>query len=87
MEEQDFTNETLEKLLLKRAMLDKNWLNILSNVYDKRWFKVEGVGLVIKLILNYYKKYNSIPSIGIIQALAKKFFEKNTADKNGLAAV
>ena len=80
MDEQDFTNETIEKLLLKRSMLDKNWLNILSNVYDKRWFKVEGVGLVLKLVLNYYKKYNSIPSIGIIQALAKKYFEKSGAD-------
>lgn len=87
MDEQDFTNETIEKLLLKRSMLDKNWLNILSNVYDKRWFKVEGVGLVLKLVLNWYKKYNSIPSIGIIQALAKKYFEKSGADSTQMSTV
>ena len=68
-------------------MLDKNWLNILSNVYDKRWFKVEGVGLVLKLVLNWYKKYNSIPSIGIIQALAKKYFEKSGADSTQMSTV
>ena len=73
----DFSNDVIEKLLLKRALADKNWLNILQNVYDKRWFKVEHVGLVLKLVLNYYKKYSSIPSSQVIQALAKRYIEKS----------
>ena len=74
--ELDFSSETLEKLLLKRALLDKGWLNILSNVYDKRWFKVDGAGFVVKLIINFYKKYNSIPNNAIVQEMAKRYFEK-----------
>lgn len=72
----DFPNEVIEKLLLKRALADKSWLNILQNIYDKRWFKTENTGLVLKLVLNYYKKYNSIPNSQIIQALVKKYIEK-----------
>ena len=87
MDNQDFTNETIEKLLLKCVLRDKNWINILSSIYDKRWFKVEGVALVIKLVLNYFSKYNSIPSSAIIQALAKKYYERNNLDGKELSAV
>ena len=60
--ELDFNSETLEKLLLKKALADKKWTNILSNVYDKRWFKTPYIGLVIQLVLKYYGKYSSIPN-------------------------
>lgn len=73
--ELDFSDDIIEKLLLKKALLDKNWLNILSNVYDSRWFKVPNLGLVLKLVLGFYKKYSSIPSNPAIQALAKRYIE------------
>ena len=73
--ELDFSDDIIEKLLLKKALLDKNWLNILSNVYDSRWFKVPNLGLVLKLVLGFYKKYCSIPSNPAIQALAKRYIE------------
>ena len=74
--ETDFSSDLIEKLLLKQALTDKNWINILENLYDKRWFKVQNLGIVLKLVLNYYKKYNAIPNNLIIQALAKKYSEK-----------
>ena len=47
--EMDFSSEMIEKLLLKRALNDKSWLNILTNIYDKRWFKVKNLGTIMKL--------------------------------------
>jgi len=73
--ELDFTTDVIEKLLLKKALTDKNWLNILSNAYDKRWFKVKALGIVLKLTLKYYEKYNTCPSSKIIQLLSKKYIE------------
>ena len=73
--ELDFTNDVVEKLLLKKALTDKNWLNILSSSYDKRWFKVKEVGIVLKLALKYYEKYNVCPSNKILQLLSKKYLE------------
>ena len=64
--ELDFPSDILEKLLLKRVLVDKNWLNILSKKFDKRWFKNEAISLVVKLMLNYYSKYSSIPNAKII---------------------
>lgn len=85
--ELDFSNDIVEKLLLKKALSDKSWLNILTNVYDKRWFKVPNLGTVLKLVVNFYNKYNSIPSIPTIEALLKKFIEKNPAPDFDIADV
>lgn len=75
--ELDFSNDVIEKLLLKKALNDKNWLNILSKIYDKRWFKETCVGQILKNIIVFYDKYDVIPNIKTIQALSKKYIEKH----------
>ena len=75
--EMDFSSEMIEKLLLKRALNDKSWLNILTNIYDKRWFKVKNLGTIMKLVITFYNKYSTIPSIKVIQALIQKHVEKS----------
>ena len=74
--ELDFSTDVIEKLLFKRMLNDKKYLNIMSSVFDKRWFTVENLSILCKLALNYYAKYNTIPSSKIILALAKKYVEK-----------
>jgi replicative DNA helicase len=74
--ELDFSNDTLERLMLKKALIDKKWLNILSKVYDKRWFKDICIGPTLKNIIAFYNKYDSIPNIQTIHALTKKYIEK-----------
>lgn len=74
--ELDFSTDVIEKLLFKRMLNDKKYLNIMSSVFDKRWFTVDNLSVLCKLALNYYAKYNAIPSNKIILALAKKYVEK-----------
>lgn len=45
--ELDFNSEVIEKMLLKKALVDQKWLGILSNTYDPRWFKSKDVSTVI----------------------------------------
>ena len=85
--ELDFSNETLEKLLLKKALFDKSWLNILSKIYDKRWFKDKCIGPTLKNIIVFYDKYGNIPSIKTIHALTKKYVEKYPDSEVTLADV
>lgn len=75
--ELDFSSDMIERLLFKKSLVDKNWLNIVSNVYDHRWFKNKNIGTLLNLVIRFYNKYNSIPSNKVIQALATKYAEKN----------
>jgi len=75
--ELDFSTDTIERLLFKKSLVDKNWLNILANTYDRRWFKNQSIGIMLNLVIRYYNKYSSIPSSQVIQALVKKYSEKN----------
>lgn len=36
--ELDFATDTIEKLVLKKALTDQNWLNCLSKINDPRWY-------------------------------------------------
>lgn len=76
----DFSNEMIEKLLFKKTLVDKKWMNIMSNVYNEQWFTVPTLGKIMRLMLKYYDKYNSVPSNNVIQALAKKYSENHPND-------
>lgn len=80
--ELDFSIDVIEKLLLKKALNDKNWLNILSKVYDKRWFKDQVLSQILKNMILFYNKYDTIPNIKTINALSKKFIEKHPEQTN-----
>ena len=74
--ELDFSEDVIEKLLLKKVMSDKSWLNILSKIYNPKWIKTVNIRILIQLILKFYEKYNNIPSNRVVQALALKYNEK-----------
>ena len=80
--ELDFSLDDLEKLLFKKAMTDRKWMNILSGTFDKRNFKaIPILGIASELLVKYYSKYSSIPSIKLLQQLLKAYSEKH-ADKH-----
>lgn len=77
--ELDFSNDIIEKLLTKKVLSDKNWLNTVSQLFDERWYTVPHVSTILKLTIKYFKKYGTAPSTPVIQALAKKYAEKYPA--------
>ena len=74
--ELDFSEDVVEKLLLKKALSDKTWLNILSKIYNPKWIKSKNISVIIQLVLKFYNKYNNIPSSKVVQALVLKYNEK-----------
>lgn len=72
----DYTYEVIEKILLKRALHDKKYLNIMASVFDSRWFdKNRSNAIIMNLAIRYYKKYNSIPDNRVLSALIKRYSE------------
>lgn len=72
----DFSRDTVEKLLFKKASLDKKWMNILLNTFDERFFKTKNLALVSKLLVKFYGKYGSIPSSKAILSMVKAYAAK-----------
>lgn len=72
--ELDFTNDLLERVLVKKTLVDKRFLNTISTVLDQRWFECsKQLGIISKLILKYYKAYESTPTTQIVQAMVSKY--------------
>ena len=74
--ELEFSRDTLEKLLFKQILTDKQYMNVVSENFDKRWFKTPTMDLAIELSVKYFKKYGSMPSVKVLKALVKGYVEK-----------
>jgi len=75
--ELDFTVDVVEKLLLKRTLADKNWLNTMSNIYDSRWFKTPQMDILVNLAVKFYRKYGKAPTTQLMGMLAQKYAENH----------
>lgn len=73
--ELDFSTDVIEKLLFRQLLTDKVYMNILSTKFDKRWIKTEHLGKIMQLCIVFYKKYEMVPDVKIVKALAKKYAE------------
>lgn len=85
--ELDFTSDTVEKLLLKKALSDKNWLEILANVFDRRWFKTKYTGTILMIVLKFYAKYGKAPNAQAVEAMARKYASVHPTEDFDVAAV
>jgi len=72
--ELDFTNEMLERTIIKKSLVDKRFLGVISQYMDQRWFETsKSLGIIGKLIVKYYNKYEGTPSVQIVQAMVSKY--------------
>lgn len=55
--ELDFSRDDIEKMLFRKASLDKKWMNILAKTFDKRFFKTPGMAMLADLLVRFYEKY------------------------------
>ena len=81
--ELEFSRDILEKLLFKQILTDKQYMIVVSQNFDKRWFKTSSMDSSIEIAIKYFKKYGTIPNIKVLKALLKGFVEKkNRTDIN-----
>lgn len=85
--ELDFTNDVIEKLLFKKALTDKNWLNIVTNAVDPNWISTKYIGSLLEMLSKYYSKYESSPSLNIVQAMVKKHNERHPSEDFNMGEV
>jgi Replicative DNA helicase len=75
----EFTNETLEKMVVKKMLTDKKFLSAISPYFDTRWFECsKPLGAVSSIIFKYYKKFDVLPNINLLRAIIEKYCQSHT---------
>lgn len=82
--ELDFSRDILEKLLFKQILTDKQYMNVVSQNFDKRWFKVANMSTLIDLSVKFFRKYGKIPNSKTLKALTKGFLERTGRTETNL---
>ena len=75
--ELDFSRDTIEKLLFKQVLTDKQYMNVVSQNFDKRWLKTKNLSVVFDLTIKFFKKFGKIPDAKTVKALLKGFVERS----------
>ena len=54
----DFINDMLERVLIKKTLVDKQFLVAVSHYIDTRWFESsKALGIIGKLVVKYFNAY------------------------------
>ena len=85
--EMDFGRDDIEKMLFKKASLDKKWMNILAGTFDERFFKTPYLGKLALLQVRYYNKYGIMAKFNTLLSLMKNYAAKNPSKDIDLAQV
>ena len=91
----DFTNEIIEKILVKKTMSDRKYLSKMSEIlsitptkkdsrrFEDRFFENKNLEVIEQLMIAFFNRYDRIPTITEIKAFILKFKEKHpSADIN-----
>lgn len=71
----DYTDETIEKLIAKRALTDKKYLGQISRNFDQRLFDSKPIGVLVKIAVKFFKKYDRVPTNREMSEISRKYCE------------
>jgi len=77
-EELQFSDEIIERLIIKKIYVDTAYSQLFQEVYDKRWVQNQIRGTLIRFILAYYAKANGSPTKEMLIALIGKKAESDS---------
>lgn len=78
--ELDFTADFTEKLFLNKVFYNKEYMVLISSIFDKRWFVSSEIGDIMSLCLAFYKKYDKLLNKTVLNNLVTKFCETTNND-------
>lgn len=73
----DLTEDYIESMIVNKIFSNYDYLALLLDNFDKRWFENRNIQTILNTMLNYYRKYNSLPTIDLLNQIFVKQSEKN----------
>jgi len=78
--ELDFSPDYIEKIFLNKVFYNREYVVLISNIFDKRWFISSEIGDIISLSLSFYKKYDKLLNKTVLANLINKFCDTTNND-------
>lgn len=70
-------NETIEQIIVRKIYDNYDYLALIADNFDKRWFENKSIRHIICLIMSFHKKYSKLPEADTLKLLIKKSVEKH----------
>ena len=69
-------NEMIEQIIVKKLYENHDYLALIADNYDKRWFENNSIKYITQLAMAFYRKYSKLPEKDTLLMLIKKSAEK-----------
>jgi hypothetical protein len=78
-------DEYILKILLHKFLTDCNYRQLIASTYEERIYEeFPSHNVISKLLINYYKKFDDIPSNDILKALIKKYAKQKEINSKSI---
>lgn len=79
---EELSDRTLELILFKEMMANKDFLGRMCQVVDYRWFNTPHIKHMAKIVVGWYGKYGTIVSRDMMESALTRFNEHQQIDAN-----
>lgn len=79
---EELSDKTLELLLFKEIITNREFVGKFSEIADFRWFKTPHIRFMSQFAVNYYKKYGGLVTKDVVESVIQKKNEKEIIESN-----
>lgn len=82
--ELDLSQDQIEPIILNRFYRNREYISVVVDYFDKRFFINKLVGDVLYFLVEYYKKFSKLPNLETFKMIVKKYCDKTGAKENSI---
>ena len=79
---EELSDKTLELMLFREIITNKEFVGKFSEIADLRWFKTPHIRFMSQIAINFYRKYGGLVTKDLVESAIMKKNEKEIIDSN-----
>ena len=79
---EELSDKTLELMLFREIITNKEFVGKFSEIADFRWFKTPHIRFMSQIAINFYRKYGGLVTKDLVESAIMKKNEKEIIDSN-----
>ena len=79
---EELSSKTLELMLFKEMLVNRDFLGRLANVIDFRWFRTPHIRIMAEVAMAYFKKYGGLATRDLMESVLQRRNESQLIEAN-----